>query len=178
MSDALHHVNPDLERLLVPLEELRPDDQNARRHTARNLDAIMASYREFGQQKPLVVMTDGRVVAGNGQLEAAHQLGWTHIAVVRFSDEQKARAFAIADNRSGELAEWDEAQLLATLTDLRDEGVDVEGILAFDAAEMGALAGRGAGPPDGFKEFGQDVPTDYSCPKCGYAWSGPAKAGG
>jgi len=88
---------------------LRPNRANVRRHSEVNLKAIKASLRQFGQQKPIVVDSRGVVIAGNGTLEAARQLGWTHIAAVESELTGKDRtAYAIADNRTGELAEWDE----------------------------------------------------------------------
>ncbi len=99
----------------VAIESLSADPANARKHGQRNLEAIAASLRRFGQQKPIVVDSRGVVRAGNGQLAAAKALGWTHIRVVR-SDlpATELTAFAIADNRTAELAEWD-AEILAGL---------------------------------------------------------------
>jgi len=59
--------------------ELSLDPANVRKHDRRNLDAIKASLRKFGQQKPIVVDTKGIVLAGNGTLTAAKELGWSEI---------------------------------------------------------------------------------------------------
>lgn len=67
-----------LEIRRVPLDELHQDPSNARLHDARNLDSICASLQRFGQAEPLVVQRgSGRVVGGNGRLEAMKSLGWT-----------------------------------------------------------------------------------------------------
>ncbi len=102
----------------VPIESLTCDRSNARRHPERNLTQIKASLQRFGQQKPIVVDATNTVRAGNGTLEAARALGWKTIAIVR-SELQKTEltAYAIADNRSAELAEWDAEVLAATLAD-------------------------------------------------------------
>jgi ParB family transcriptional regulator, chromosome partitioning protein len=102
----------------VAIDTLRPDPANARRHGERNLDAIVVSLRRFGQQKPIVVDSSGVVRAGNGQLAAAMELGWSHIKIVR-SDlpEKELMAYAIADNRTAELAEWDPLILTQQLSD-------------------------------------------------------------
>jgi len=102
----------------VPIETLSADPANARKHGERNLEAIAASLRRFGQQKPIVVDSRGVVRAGNGTLAAAKVLGWTHIRVVR-SDlpATELTAFAIADNRTAELAEWDLEVLSGVLAD-------------------------------------------------------------
>jgi hypothetical protein len=52
-----------------------------RKHGRRNLDAIGASLAQFGQRRPLVVMGDMTVIAGNGTLEAARSPGWSEIVV-------------------------------------------------------------------------------------------------
>lgn len=117
MPTAPEHIIPDLRRLARPIAGLRPDPKNARHHSARNLAAIADSLRAFGQQRPLVLGPDGRtVVAGSGTLLAARQLGWKRLAAVRSGlDRTHAAAFGVADNRTAELASWNEELLGATL---------------------------------------------------------------
>ena len=110
----------------VKIAELLPDPSNVRRHDKRNLDAIKASLAKFGQQKPIVIGPAGVVIAGNGTMQAAQELGWESIDIVR-SDLAgvEATAFAIADNRTSELADWDGASLAETLAGLQlDEDFD------------------------------------------------------
>jgi DNA modification methylase len=116
---------------------LKPDPNNARTHSKRNLEAIQASLSKFGQRKPIVVTQDGLILAGNGTFEAAVALGWHEIAVVVAPadwDESTARAYALADNRSAELAEWDESVLAKSLLELMDEEWNIEE-LGFDLPE-------------------------------------------
>lgn len=118
------------------ISELRLDPQNARKHSEKNLKAIAASLEKFGQRKPIVVHR-GVVIAGNGTLAAAKSLGWTEITVSEVPDgwdDETAKAYALADNRSAELAEWDEAELVKQLLELESEGWDVED-LGFDIPE-------------------------------------------
>ena len=92
------------------ITELSLDPSNVRKHGRKNLDAIKASLRKFGQQKPIVVDAKGIVLAGNGTLAAAQELGWTEIEIVRTQLEGvEATMFAIADNRTAELAEWEDS---------------------------------------------------------------------
>ncbi len=115
----------------LPIPSLSPDPANARKHPDRNLEQIKASLRRFGQQKPIVIDANNVVRAGNGTLAAAKALGWKTIAAVR-SDLVKSEltAYAIADNRSAELAEWDAEILSATLTDpaIGDVGFSIDEI--------------------------------------------------
>jgi len=128
------------------VDKIHPDPSNARKHSPRNIDAIAASLHRFGQQKPIVVDSSGVVRAGNGTLEAAKKLGWTEVAVVQ-SDLEGAEmtAFAIADNRTAELAEWDDEVLAATLQALDDADVPLAdaGFTAEELAEVKKAAGAG-----------------------------------
>lgn len=111
----------------VAIESLELDPNNARKHSRRNLDAIAASLNKFGQRKPIVVH-NGTVIAGNGTLEAAKSLGWTEIGITRCPDDwdaDTAKAYALADNRSSELAEWDDLVLANQLLDLDGAGWDI-----------------------------------------------------
>ena len=115
-------------RLIV---DLLLDPENARKHSQKNLDAIKASLTKFGQRKPIVINNKGVILAGNGTVEAAKALGWDHIEVATVPadwDEATARAYALADNRTAELAEWDENVLAKQLLELLDEDFDIEAI--------------------------------------------------
>jgi ParB-like chromosome segregation protein Spo0J len=115
----------------VDIGTLKPDPANARKHSKRNLDAIAESLRQFGQQRAAVIRSDGTVLAGNGMLDAARALGWTQVSVTVVPDEwtdDQARAYALADNRAGELAEWDTAVLAEHLASLDEFGWDIESL--------------------------------------------------
>jgi ParB-like chromosome segregation protein Spo0J len=121
----------------VPIDSISQDPANARKHDERNLTAIRDSLRAFGQQKPIVVDQREIVIAGNGTLEAAKRLGWTEIAIVRTKlDNTQATAFGIADNRTAELAEWDD-EILRSLLDSMDK--ETRDLLAFDQSELDAM---------------------------------------
>src|SRR5690606_25778 len=77
----------------------------------------------YGQRKPVVVRAATRtVIAGNGTMRAALALGWAEIAAV-FVDDDAATAtgYAIADNRTAELAAWDNTALSELLRTLEQE---------------------------------------------------------
>lgn len=121
----------------VRLDSLTLDPKNARKHSERNLAAIKESLSRFGQRKPIVVR-GSKVLAGNGTLEAARSLGWTEIQVAEAPDtwdEDTAKAYALADNRTAELAEWDEAELAKQLLELEDADWDIEA-LGFEVPKL------------------------------------------
>jgi hypothetical protein len=134
-------VHQDAEQLtveFVDIDSVRPDPHNARIHSERDLEHKRAGLQRFGQRKPIVVDSDGVIRAGNGTWQAAKQLGWRRINIVR-SDLplDEIVLYAIADNRSGDLSFFDDeavGQLLAPL--------DGDALLAvgFDVAEADELA--------------------------------------
>jgi len=152
----------------VPLTSLTPDPQNARKHNKRHLDAIAASLNKFGQRKPIVVTHDGTVIAGNGTLEAATSLGWKEISIARAPedwDDNTVRAYALADNQTGALAEWDDEILNTALEDLTSEGWDIAE-LGFDKVEE--LIVPDFQPIDQVPRLDQKNPS--RCPECAFEW--------
>lgn len=108
----------------IEIEALTPDPANARKHDDRNIGAIVASLKRFGQQKPIVIDKANVVRAGNGTLAAAKVMGLTHLDCVRTELESAdAVAYAIADNRTAELADWDTDVLAVTLENLKLDGL-------------------------------------------------------
>lgn len=132
------YISPSLASLVRPIGDLTQDPRNVNQHNQRNLDAIAASLRKFGQQKPIVALPDGTVMAGNGLLKVAGSLGWTHIAVATFHGdtddpaalERMAQAFGVADNRTSDLSEFDDEALAALMQEITANG-------EFDVADMG-----------------------------------------
>jgi DNA modification methylase len=121
----------------LAIVDLIPDPQNARQHDEKNLKAIEGSLKEFGQRKPIVITEAGVIVAGNGTVEAAKRLAWTHIEAVKVPNDwtpDKIKAFAIADNRTAELANWNQEVLTAQLLELEGEGWELAefGFEVFD----------------------------------------------
>ncbi len=113
----------------IAITKLIPDPTNARTHDEKNLSAIEGSLKEFGQRKPIVITQDNIIAAGNGTVEAAKRLGWIEMDVVRVPadwDADRIKAYALADNRTAELAEWNPEVMAAQLLDLQEAGFDIE----------------------------------------------------
>lgn len=161
-----------LQRLKVA--DLSGDPANARKHDERNIGAIVASLKRFGQQKPIVVDSSRVVRAGNGTLEAARLLGWTEIdCVVTDLKGSEATAYAIADNRTAELASWDDDVLAATLNGLLADDADLLAAAGFDESELAKLLDEldetPVVPPSSAKEVDvDDFEMDHKCPRCGF----------
>lgn len=143
----------------LSISSLSLDPSNVRKHSKKNLEAIKASLRKFGQQKPIIVDAKGIVIAGNGTLTAAQELGWTEIEITRTTLQGvEATAFAIADNRTSELAEWDDS-LADVLKSLADSGQDLAE-LGFENADIDELL-----PPTASDNYTQKVDSPVYIPK-------------
>lgn len=180
MAQGQSSINPALRPFVVPISSLHEDPKNARRHGQKNLDAIVRSLSEVGQQKPIVVDASGKIIAGNGTFRAATSMGWTDIAAVQFDgDGRKAKQFALADNRTAELAEWDFAVLADGVRDLDDpadaigwESHELEPLLEAEwhppaptgdaptNVGAGLSGGKGAGDTAGSGANGSQLPQD------------------
>lgn len=134
----MSNIADSLQGLKVPLSEIRLLASNPRKG---NVAAVVKSYQVFGQLKPIVVRrATGEIIAGNHQYQAAKELGWTEIAVVYADvDEKTARAFAVADNRTGELAEWDVTALISSLADLDSTLFDAAGFSIDELDDLKAI---------------------------------------
>jgi hypothetical protein len=129
---VLPYIAEDLRALAIPIDQLVPDPRNARKHDERNVATIANSLKRFGQLKPIVVNVANMVVeAGNGTVAAARLLGWTHLAAVKVvHDEATQTGFALADNRTAELATWDDVLLAQLVVELAEQ----DATLPFDLA--------------------------------------------
>lgn len=148
---------------LVDVAKLAPHPDNPRRG---NLDAIRESLRANGWWGTIVAQrSTGHILVGNHRYTAAVAEGHTQIPTHWLDvDDDTARRILVADNRAGELATWDEEALV----DLLGGFEDLTGTL-FTAKDLERLLPK---PPAEFGEVGDDIETDYTCPKCGYRWSG------
>ncbi len=160
-----------LKHLVVPLAGLKHDPVNARLHPDRNMEAIKNSLCQYGQVKPVVVRKQTNVVmAGNGTLRAARELGWTKIAAVFVAmTDVEAAGYGIADNRTAELAAWD-FEVVARLDKLIQEAGHVN--VGWSSEELAALRANDYEAPQEFPEVDENIEVEHVCPKCGYQFSG------
>lgn len=123
----------------VPAKSLKNDPKNARKHNQKSVDAIAQSIKAFGQQKPIVVTHDDVVVAGNGTLMAMNSLKMENVQVVRLPknwSQEKIQAFAIADNRTSDLSEWNITNLVDQLESFDPTMVTQAGFTAEEIADL------------------------------------------
>ncbi len=144
MTDTDHAtrtVAPTLTHLAVPISSLRPHPRNPRRG---DLEAVKDSLSHHGQYRPVVAnRRTGEVLAGNHVYRAASELGFSEIAAtfVDLSDDE-ALKIVLVDNRTSDLAGYDDALLVELLSELGD----LSGT-GFDEAALDDLLEEVAPPP-------------------------------
>ena len=121
----------------VPIARLFGNPANPRVNDAA-VPHVAASIRRFGWQQPIVARPSGEVIAGNTRLKAAQEIGAEQVPVAWFDgSDLDAAAFSIADNRTHEFAQWDDAGLAKILSELRAEDA-LEGV-GFSGEEIDEL---------------------------------------
>jgi len=156
------------------IDQVRPYERNPRRND-QAVQAVAESIRTFGFRQPVVVDAEGVIVAGHTRYLAAKHLSLEEIPVHVAADltPEQAKAYRLADNRTGELAGWDYDLLPLELADLRevdactgigwDEG-EIERLLAV--ADEAPLPETAAGRE--FDETAADEVDTITCPECGH----------
>jgi ParB-like chromosome segregation protein Spo0J len=123
-----------------PLARLKPYSRNARTHSPEQIQQIAASITEFGWTNPILVDSDGGIVAGHGRLQAAQLLNRETVPVIVLShlSETQRRALVLADNQLALTSGWDDKMLAEELAALQVEAFDL-GKLGFSDRELKAL---------------------------------------
>jgi hypothetical protein len=131
-------IAKDLEPLIQPISKLKPATHNPRKG---DVESIKKSYERFGQRKPIVALrSTGEIIAGNHQYLAAKDLGWTEMAVVFVDDDKEtAIAYGVADNRIGQLGEWNVEELVLALDEIGLDSIDTVGFTEADVEDFRAL---------------------------------------
>lgn len=133
----------------VRLEDVRPYENNPRRNDGA-VDAVAESIRQCGYVAPIVVDEEMVILAGHTRYKALTRLGHTTAKVLiaeGLSEEQK-RKYRILDNKTGEIAEWDE-----DLLNIELEGLDFDG---FDFGLLDQIV-----PPEEPQPEPEAVEDDY-----------------
>ncbi|MEX0957639.1 MAG: DNA methyltransferase [Rhizobiaceae bacterium] len=155
---------------LVPISLPQAYEQNARTHTEKQIDKIVASMRAYGWVVPIVVDSDNTIIGGHARLEAAKRLGLEQVPIIRISDmsEAQVRAYRLADNRIAEDAGWDEDLLKVEIAELYEIETDFEiTATGFEISEIDLVLGDAMDPDD---EVEQSDTSDVAVTKPGDLW--------
>ena len=146
----------------MKLSEIKPYEKNPRRNDDA-VDAVANSIREFGFKVPIVVDDKNEIVCGHTRYKAAKKLGLEVVPCVIADDltPEQIKAYRLADNKVGELAEWD-------FDLLPDELGEIHGL---DMSDFGFANIEGSDVD--FDDFFEEAPTKekepkkVKCPHCG-----------
>ncbi len=155
----------------VAIDRLFCSPTNPRRNEPA-IPHVAASLRRFGWQQPIVARRSGEVVAGNTRLKAALSLGMTEVPVWWFDgDDLAATAYQIADNRTHEFAEWNDAELATLLQQLKAEDA-LDGV-GYTEEDIDALVQELRDQEEVDKDLdddGPDEPPTVAAAKLGDLW--------
>ena len=143
------------------IEELREYENNPR-HNESAVDAVAESIRSFGFKVPIVIDTDGVIIAGHTRRKAAEKLGLEVVPCIVADDltPEQIKAFRLADNKTGELASWDFEKLEEELAALSDIDMSAVGFVMNDDIDIDEFFTEAEPKPE--KE-----PKKIKCPHCG-----------
>ncbi|HWQ65242.1 MAG TPA: DNA methyltransferase [Methanospirillum sp.] len=123
----------------LQLSTLIPYSKNPRKNDPA-VAPVAASIKEFGFRIPILIDNNNEIIAGNTRLKAAKNLNLKEVPVIRCEDLTPAQiqAFRLADNKLGEIAEWDIDLLIGELSDLKTQNYDIN-FTGFDEKELAEL---------------------------------------
>ena len=158
------------EMKLIPIAKLVPYVNNARTHSAEQINKLRSSLREFGFVSPVIIDRSYSILCGHGRVLAAKEEGYSDVPCV-FVDEMteaQKKAYILADNRMAMDAGWDEDILRVEIEALQAEDFDL-GLTGFDDKELVGLFDS----EDEAEEDGFDVDAELEKPcfsKAGDIW--------
>jgi ParB family transcriptional regulator, chromosome partitioning protein len=154
----------------VQTEKLVPYARNSRTHSDEQVQQIMGSIKEFGFTNPILIDSDGVIIAGHGRTMAAQRLGMKEVPCLRLSHltEAQKRAYVIADNKLALNSGWDTELLIVELRDLDADAFDLS-LTGFSSDEINIYLSDVDFAPGSEADQGQLDQLDpkfVTCPHC------------
>lgn len=87
----------------IPIDNLKPYENNAKIHTAEQIEQIKRSIEEFGMNDPIGVWGhENLIVEGHGRLLACKQLGMKEVPIIRLDDltDDQRKAYTLIHNQT------------------------------------------------------------------------------
>jgi len=133
-------AKPEIAAEWMPLDALSPWAENPRRND-KAVAKVAESIKRFGFASPIIVREEGmEIIAGHTRWAAAKKLGLDRVPVRTLKlDPAEARLLALADNKLGEVAEWDDDQLRKLLAEVSKDDAELAG---WGQDELDALMGE------------------------------------
>ena len=118
----------------LPIDEIKPYENNAKIHTPEQIEQIKASIEQFGMNDPIGIWSkDNIIVEGHGRLIACQELGYTEIPIIRLDDltDEQRRAYTLIHNKTTMNSDFDYNILDSELAKI--ENIDMQ---AFDFEDI------------------------------------------
>jgi ParB-like chromosome segregation protein Spo0J len=172
MSDRAPWANRIVGHADVDPRTLEANPANWRHHPQAQADALLGVLSEVGVVQSVIVNErSGRIVDGHLRVRLAVERSEPVIPVVYVDlDDAEERLILATLDPLAAMAETDADALRELLGRVTAEDGAVTRLVEFLASDLPATVE----PPDQFREVGEDLETEYRCPKCGYEWSGAA----
>ena len=121
---------------MMPISVIKPYERNPRRNQSA-IEKVAASISAFGWQQPIVVDRDFIIIVGHTRYQAALKLGFDSVpvSIATALTPEQVKAYRIADNKVGELAEWDNDLLKLEIDDLKGINFDLD-LTGFESKEI------------------------------------------
>ena len=151
LPPASTNADRKLEVVYKPLSELTPDPRNARTHSKKQVEQIVASISAFGFTNPILADPEGNLIAGHGRLRAAKQMGLDTVPVITLDGltEPQKKALRLADNKIALNAGWDTEILKLELAELSLPEVEIDlGLTGFSPGEIDVVLAESDDPDD------------------------------
>ena len=174
--------------------DFTPTKRNSNKHTMKGMRSLDSSMSEDGYTAPMTAAADGEIIDGDARFEASGNRfnddviviehdGSKPIVAVRTDIKDAEAPAARRIHYRANLTAWQNLEMdsQVVIEDIKEFDFDFESI-GVGLDELGDLLERdiegllsGKEAPEDFAEFGDDIETEYCCPKCSYSWSGQPK---
>jgi ParB-like chromosome segregation protein Spo0J len=152
-----------------PIKSLKMQKNNARVHSPEQIADIARSIQSYGFSAPVLIDPDGVVIAGHGRLQAARQLGMTHVPAITIDglSPEQLRALTISDNAIADRGGWDAELLRQELEAIVMSGDELTGFTTKELEQLFKPVSIPSSPGPAFDEsIAQDVEM-VTCKGCG-----------
>ena len=107
---------------MLPIDELHAYENNAKLHPQEQIDQIVKSMQEFGNNDPIAIDENNRIIEGHGRLLALKQMGETEAPIIRLKHltEEQKKAYILVHNQLTLNTGFDEDLLRAELESIVD----------------------------------------------------------
>lgn len=177
-NTGIFHRDLNLTIRQVPVGDIKPYARRLRVHSRAKIEHVKDLIRQFGFAVPVTLDSHGTVIAGHARIEAAVELGYTHVPAIDLAHltPSQAKAMRLCDNKLPGMATWDEAALALEFKDLLDAEFKLEidfdlSITGFSSAEIDRVVERSDGAKDDERdESAPDVSAEPPVSCIGDVW--------